>query len=228
MMRVIMHRLRAVLKRDIEDTIARQAVTRLATVASVDPVNHLVKVLIQPEGTLSNWCHDGAMMATGGFGIMCPANVGDQVLVHFAHGDADNPIVGHRIFSTVDPTARSPATNGAVQPGEIGIFTKGGGWLHMVADGSVHCSAPNGAYITAPLTTITGNVKITQNLTVLGDMNIDGTADGSTGAITARGQVTDLNGSRGSLNDLRGVHNIHIHPGVQSGGENTQATLQTK
>ena len=123
--------LRNALRRDTESIVASIAQPRYATVASVDPAAHAIRVTIQPEGVLSGWIPDAsAVSAGGGFGIVSPPSVGDQVLVVHAHGDADHPVVVGRVFSSVDVPPTSPITNKAVQPGEVGVFLPGGAFLH--------------------------------------------------------------------------------------------------
>lgn len=120
---------------------------RHALVTSVDPTSHSVKVSIQPDGIESGWIPDTAVSACG-LKIACPAEIGTQVLVVPVEGDAEHPVVVARLFdvSIVPPT--SPATNKPVQPGEIGIFTNEGCYMHftgstifiggkLVVDGSI-------------------------------------------------------------------------------------------
>lgn len=123
--------LRNAIRRDTEAVVASIAQPRYATVSSVDPAAHSIRVTLQPEGVLSGWIPDAsAVSAGGGFGIVSPPNVGDQVLVVHAHGDADHPVVVGRVFSSVDVPPTSPITGKAVQPGEVGIFLPGGAYIH--------------------------------------------------------------------------------------------------
>ncbi len=103
-------------------------------VTSVDPVNHAVKVTIEPDGVESGWIPDGAI-AAGGLKIACPSEVGTQVLLVAVEGDGEHPVVVARLFDTVVTAPVSPATSQPVQAGEIGIFLAGGVYLHMAADG---------------------------------------------------------------------------------------------
>ncbi|MCB8881716.1 hypothetical protein ACELLULO517_15820 [Acidisoma cellulosilytica] len=234
MMRALMQRFRALMRRDIEAAVSTIAQPRYATIASVDPDNHAVKLAIQPEGVLSGWVPDGsAVYASGGYGIVAPPQIGDQVLCVHAHGDGDHPVVIARIFSTVDMPPVSGVTNKSVQPGEFGIFSPGGAWAHFVSDGSLHAAAPAGAFIAANTKitgtlTVTGNTVLQQNLEVDGDMDILGTAEGSGGNLVTKGNITDLSGSHGSVQDFRTTYDGHIHPGVQTGDGSTAKTLQTQ
>jgi phage baseplate assembly protein gpV len=126
---------------------------RHGTVTSVDPVNHAVKVMIEPDGVESGWIPDG-VIAAGGLKIACPSEVGTQVLVVSVEGDAEHPVVVGRLFDTVVTPPTSPATSQPVQPGEIGVFLEGGTYLHMTKGGVF----------------IGGNVTVSGTLTATGDV----------------------------------------------------------
>ena len=156
-----MDRLRNSIRRDIETAVSSVAQHRFATVASVDPDTHSVRVYVQPEGVLSGWIPDASAFATaGGYGVVAPLAVGDQVLVAHAHGDADHPIVVGRLFSSVDPPPSSPATGKSVGPGEFAVFTPGA-WIHLA-----------GSVVHAEATTfrLKGNVELDGTLTATGDV----------------------------------------------------------
>ena len=106
---------------------------RHALVTSVDPTSHSVKVSIQPEGIESGWIPDAAVAAHG-LKIACPAEIGTQVLVVPVEGDAEHPVVVARLFDVSITPPMSPATNKPVQPGEVGIFTSGGCFVHLAGD----------------------------------------------------------------------------------------------
>ena len=106
---------------------------RHALVTSVDPTSHSVKVSIQPEGIESGWIPDVAIAAQG-LRITCPAEIGTQVLVVPVEGDAEHPVVVARLFDVSITPPTSPATNKPVQPGEMGIFTSDGCFVHLAGD----------------------------------------------------------------------------------------------
>ncbi len=107
---------------------------RHGIVTSVDPVNHAVKVSIEPEGVESGWIPDGVLAACG-LKIACPSEVGTQVLLVAVEGDAEHPVVVARLFDTSVTAPISPATSAPVQPGEIGIFLTSGVYLHLTQTG---------------------------------------------------------------------------------------------
>lgn len=126
---------------------------RHGTITSVDPVNHAVKVMIEPDGIESGWIPD-AVIAAGGLKIACPSEVGTQVIVVPVEGDAEHPIVIGRIFDTVIMPPVSPATSQPVQAGEIGIFLDGGTYLHLTQRGIL----------------IGGDITINGSVTATGDI----------------------------------------------------------
>jgi phage baseplate assembly protein V len=226
--------MRNIFRRDAEAIMASVSHPRYATVASCDPANHAVKLLLMPEGLTTGWVPDASAFATsGGFGVVAPLTMGDQVVCLYAHGDDDNPVIVGRLFSAADLPPVSPATGKAVQPGEMGIFTDGA-WAHFhggiidVQATTVNVTASGTVNVKATNVNITANVLIDGNLTVTGDQNIEGTKDGSTGALRTKGEILDLAGSHGSLDDLRTVHNDHLHGGVQEGGADTTGPNLTK
>ena len=107
---------------------------RHGIVTSVDPVNHAVKVTIEPEGVESGWIPDGVLAACG-LKIACPSEVGTQVLLVAVEGDAEHPVVVARLFDTSVTVPTSPATSTPVQPGEIGIFLASGVYFHLTQAG---------------------------------------------------------------------------------------------
>ena len=113
---------------------AATGLARHGIVISVDPVNHAIKVRVEPDGVESGWIPDAAI-AAGGLKIACPSEVGTQVLLLPVEGDAEHPVVIGRLFDTVATVPVSPATSQPVQPGEIGVFLSSGPFLHLTSSG---------------------------------------------------------------------------------------------
>ena len=126
---------------------------RYGIVTSVDPVNHAVKVSIEPDGVETGWISDGAV-AAGNLRIACPSEVGTQVVLVAVEGDAEHLVVIARLFDTVATAPVSPATAQPVQPGEIGLFLSGGTYLHLTAGGLF----------------VGGDVTVSGTLTATGDI----------------------------------------------------------
>ena len=106
---------------------------RHAVVTSVDASSHAVKVTLQPEGLESGWIPD-ATLAAGGLRIMCPTEIGSQVIVLPMEGDAEHPVLVGRIFDVSTMPAVSPGTGTTVAPGEIAIVGQGGAFIHLSGD----------------------------------------------------------------------------------------------
>lgn len=172
----------AVMRR-VERAIASVGQDRHATVASVNPNNHSVRVLIQPEGILTGWIPCGSV-AVGPAAMVCPPSTGDQVIVSPSEGDADTWRVTGRVFDSTNPPQPGPVTKQPVQPGELGLFTAAG-YLHMLANGNVYVGQ---------------DLYVQRNLIVDGAISVTGT-NGS-------GDVSD---KHGSVDRLRGNYNGHVH-----------------
>jgi phage baseplate assembly protein gpV len=82
----------------------------------------------------------------------------------------------------------------AAPAGELWLVHQSGSYLKLHNDGSIEGAAA--------LFSFTGNVEIFGNLLVSGD-------------------ISDKSGSHGNLDAFRAVYDQHIHPGVQSGPNNT-------
>lgn len=109
---------------------------RHGVVTSVDPSAHAVRVTIQPEGLETGWIPDGAV-AAGGLKLVCPSEIGTQVLVVPVEGDAEHPVVIGRLFDATTLPPSSPFTKTYVQPGELALFSDGGSCLHF-ANGQLY------------------------------------------------------------------------------------------
>ena len=115
--------------RRVERSISTIAQDRHATVESVNPNNHSVRVRIQPEGVLTGWIPCGSV-AVGPASLVCPPSTGDQVIVSPSEGDGDTWRVTSRVFDTTSPPQQGPTTGQPVQPGELGLFA-GTAYIHM-------------------------------------------------------------------------------------------------
>lgn len=153
---------------------AEQGQPRLATVSSVDPDTHSVRVELEPEGVLSPWMPIGAAAVGDGIGIVAPPSPGDQVLVAPQEGSSDHLVVVARLFSTRAAPPVSPVTGKTIQPKEVGIFAPG--VVFHITGGKVHVHASEIAII--------GDVKIRGDVAVEGD--ITATKDVTAGPVSLR------------------------------------------
>lgn len=148
------------LKGQMASMDARLAQPRIATVVSVQAGGHRAKVRIEPEGVETGFIPIGAAMVGNGTGIVSPPTPGDQVMVIPQEGDASQYVVVSRMFSARQGPPVSPATEQAVQPGEVAIFTDGA-WLH-ISGGVIHAEATTLKF--------KGKVEVDGDIEVTGDV----------------------------------------------------------
>ncbi|GAJ28016.1 baseplate assembly protein [Acidomonas methanolica] len=132
----------------------RVAHTVHGIVSAVDPVNHAVKVRVQPENVETGWIADAAFAQAGDLRIACPSAVGTHVVLQPLEGDGEHFVLAGVVYDTVMAAPVSPWTGAVAQPGEIlvmagcgappaagsaeesaGEATPGAGWLHVTAGG---------------------------------------------------------------------------------------------
>ena len=108
---------------------------RYGLVDSYDPNFYTVKVLIQPEGTLSGWLPLTADWIGNGWGIFSPPSIGDLVVVEYPDGAPDDGFVSKRFFTDKDRPLNVPS-------GELWIVHKNGAFLKLTNDGKllINCS----------------------------------------------------------------------------------------
>jgi phage gp45-like len=104
--------------------------TKFATVTSVNYQNATARVLIQPEGVLSGWLPVLSQWVGNGWGMACPPNAGDQVLVVPQEGDMEQGIIIGRSYSTKQITPPAPA-------GEFWLVHETGSCLKLCGDGTI-------------------------------------------------------------------------------------------
>ncbi|MGR3717179.1 MAG: phage baseplate assembly protein V [Thermohalobaculum sp.] len=103
---------------------------RLAVVSSVDSSKYLVRVRLQPEDALSGWLPLLTWWLGEGWGIACPPAPGDQVLVVWQEGDAENGVVLGRVPSTRNMPPPAPV-------GELWLRHKQGASIRLLNDGTI-------------------------------------------------------------------------------------------
>ena len=109
---------------------------RLAIVTSSDNSTNTARVTVQPEGILSGWLPVASTWVGNGWGLACPLSPGDQVIVVWQEGDAQQGIVLGRIWSLTNPPPQAPA-------GEFWLVHKSGSYFKLHNDGSIESSATN-------------------------------------------------------------------------------------
>ncbi len=108
---------------------------RIAVVTSVDAATFTARVTVQPEGVLSGWLPISSTWVGNGWGLACPPLPGDQVVVIWQEGDAEQGVIIGRLWSSTTPPPNAP-------PGELWLVHKAGCFLKLHNDGSIESRAP--------------------------------------------------------------------------------------
>jgi hypothetical protein len=103
---------------------------KYGTVTSVNSQNATARVLIQPDGVLSGWLPVLSQWVGSGWGMICPPNPGDQVLLVPQEGDIEHGIIIGRSFSN----KQTPPT---VPGGEFWLMHQSGSFLKLCNDGTI-------------------------------------------------------------------------------------------
>lgn len=109
-------------RRVAEAAVARVGKPCHGIVSAVDPVNHAVKVLVQPDNTESGWL-PVSTIAAGSIRICRIPDMNEHVTLLAMEGDAEHLAVVAAQFDAVVMPPLSPATGKPAQPGELLIRT---------------------------------------------------------------------------------------------------------
>lgn len=147
------------MRRIAEAATAKVGKTSHGIVSAVDPINHAVKVRVQPEDIESGWL-PVSTLAAGALRICRVPDIGEHVRLEPIEGDAEHLCVSAAQFDTITTPPVSPATGTAAQPGEMlimagqktppadatsttpGAATENAPWWHMTAN-ALHAGAGN-------------------------------------------------------------------------------------
>jgi phage baseplate assembly protein V len=122
---------------------------RIGVVSSVDPNTFTARVTVQPEGILSGWLPISAPWVGNGWGLACPPQPGDQVVVLWQEGDAEQGLIVGRLWSNGVPPPQAPA-------GECWLVHSSGSFLKLHNDGSIESS---GTWLHNGSLQVTGDVS---------------------------------------------------------------------
>jgi hypothetical protein len=103
---------------------------KFGTITSVNPANATARALIQPDGVLSGWLPILSQWVGSGWGMVCPPNVGDQVLLVPQEGDIEQGIIIGRSFSNKQLPPQAPV-------GEFWLTHQSGSFLKLCNDGTI-------------------------------------------------------------------------------------------
>jgi len=99
--------------------VNRSAHAVFGVVSAVDPVNHAIKVKIQPDDIETGWIADVGGVQAGDLRIACPSEPGTHVVLLPIEGDAEHLVAIGAVFDTVVRAPVSPLDGSVVQPGEM-------------------------------------------------------------------------------------------------------------
>lgn len=210
-------------KRHVAAMIGQQGQTRIGTIVSVNADTYQARVMLQPENVQSGWLPVAAAMVGGGWGIVSPPTVGEQVVIEPQEGDAEHGIITGRVFSTKQQPPKTytdqydQGSTTSAQPGEFAIVNSDGTTFIRVVGGKVLI---HGDLYVDGIIRATKDIKSDMN--VLATLNVEATVDVTAGQnitagqnmkatadIAAGGNVADVHGS---LDKHRRIYNSHTHP----------------
>lgn len=202
-------------RREAERVMSRLAPPKTGIVSGYDPDSYAAKVRLQPEDAETGWLPIRTPWAGDNWGMFCPPDVGDEVEVQFQEGGKKAPYVALRAFGDQFRPLSVPA-------GEFWLVDKLGNSFKF-SGGKVLVNGFTEIDVTTPTLNITAQTAVnitTPTATLNGDLVVNGD-------ILATGDITDQNGTHGTVGALRSTYNTHTHPGVQPGVGNTNAPNQT-
>ena len=173
-------------RREAQRVMARLAMPKTGIVTGYDPDNHCAKVQLQPENVETGWLPIRTPWAGNGWGMFCPPAPGDEVEVGFQEGGKQAGYIRLRAFGNRFRPLPVPSR-------EFWLVHGSGSFLKFLNDGTVGLHAATAITSSAPIWNHTG------------DVHVDG-------EILATGDITDLDGTRGTVGHIREVYDIHTHP----------------
>lgn len=216
------------MRRIAEAAVARSGEPLHGIVSAVDPVNHAVKVIVQPSNVESGWL-PVASMSCGQMRICSIPDINEHVSLMAMEGDAEHLLVMASQFDTVVMPPKSPATGAPAQPGELliragcgsppalgnqkdGTASDGAAWWHMTKD-AVHSGIGTGMTMTMTAQGVTwtcGGCTVTLSASGL---SVQGGSVTASGNMTADGTVTGKSDVKTSSHSLNG----HVHTNGNNG-----------
>lgn len=141
----------------------RKANVRLGLVSSLDQANYCAKVRIQPEDAETGWLPIASEWVGNGWGLFCPPEINDMVVVEFQEGDFEAGIITRRLYNDSDRPL-------SVAPGEFWLVHQSGSFLKFKNDGSVDVTSNTNLTATVGgnlAANVTGNATITAAAAVI-------------------------------------------------------------
>lgn len=183
-----------------------RASPRFGVISSYDPVNYCAKVRLQPEDLITGWLPVLSPWVGNGWGMFVPPSIGDMVQVNFEDNDHEAGFVS---LSGYNDNAR-PLT---VQSGEFWLVHKLGAFVKLTNDGKLTVTDKAGSTVILNGDG-TGTASFTGGLTVNANTQINGT-------LIVSGNISDQNGTKGTLQHVRDNYDAHTHGGIATGAGTT-------
>jgi hypothetical protein len=103
---------------------------KFGTISSVNYETGNARVVIQPDGVLSGWLPILSHWVGNGWGMICPPNPGDQVLLVPQEGDGEQGVIIGRTYSLTQMPPKAPS-------GEFWLIHQSGSFLKICNDGTI-------------------------------------------------------------------------------------------
>ncbi|MCG7388744.1 phage baseplate assembly protein V [Pantoea sp. ACRSB] len=180
---------------------AGESGTRQGVITAYDPNTYAVKVQLQPTGEETGWIPLSTPWAGNGWGMAAGPMVGAVVEVEFDSGLMGAGMAAGQFYNDEDRCPGPPS-------GEFWLIHNSGSLLKFLNNGEVLLSAKAKLTYDAPAHHFTGgDVLMDNNLVVVK-------------------QISDNNGSYGTVQQIRVTYNGHNHPENGTGGGTTSQPNQ--
>lgn len=184
-----------------QQTSAGESGTRQGIITAYDPDSYAVKVQLQPTGEETGWIPLSSPWVGNGWGLAAGPMIGAEVEVEFDSGLMGAGMATGQFYNDEDRCPGPPS-------GEFWLVHKSGSLLKFLNTGEVLLSAKLKMTYDAPAHHFTGgDVTMDNNLIVVKD-------------------ISDNNGTYGTVQKVRTTYNGHTHPENGDGGGTTSKPNQ--
>lgn len=184
-----------------QQTSAGDSGTRQGIITAYDPDSYVVKVQLQPTGEETGWIPLSSPWVGNGWGLAAGPMIGAEVEVEFDSGLMGAGMAAGQFYNDEDRCPGPPS-------GEFWLVHKSGSLLKFLNTGEVLLSAKLKMTYDAPAHHFTGgDVTMDNNLVVVKD-------------------ISDNNGTNGTVQKVRTTYNGHTHPENGDGGGTTSKPNQ--
>ncbi|MCJ7926436.1 MAG: phage baseplate assembly protein V [Pantoea vagans] len=184
-----------------QQTSAGDSGTRQGVITAYDPASYAVKVQLQPTGEETGWIPLGSPWVGNGWGLAAGPMIGAEVEVEFDSGLMGAGMAAGQFYNDEDRCPGPPS-------GEFWLVHQSGSLLKFLNSGEVLLSAKAKITYDAPAHHFTGgDVTMDNNLLVVKD-------------------ISDNNGTYGTVHKVRTTYNGHTHPENGDGGGTTSKPNQ--